>query len=491
MTKLYKQSAINTLILFIGFAIGGINVLFLYTHFLDSEYYGLITFLLSTATIFLPFLIFGMHNTVIKFYSSYKTKEEKDIFLTTSLFLPLLVIVPSAIIGVFVYEQISNWLSKTNNIIKNYSYLIFLIAVFMGYFELFYAWSKVQLQSVFGNFIKEVFARFSTSILLLLAYFKTITNEQFIYAIVIVYGVRLFIMLFYALYLYKPKLIFKKLKNLKEIINYSFYIILAGSAGFILLEIDKFMIPQIQGGISKVAYYSVGIYIASVVGIPARAMQQIATPITAKAINSNDLREVEKLYKNSSINQLLAGGLLFLLINLNVVYLYEIINKPEYSNGVLIVLMISVAKLFELAMGTNIAILSNSKYYKIYFYLSLAMAISVIFMNNWLINIYGNNGAALATLIVVAVFVIVKIIYVKSKLRMQPFTLKTVLVLLLTAIIFGLFYFIELDFNPLLNILLRSVFITITYLFISYKLNISNEFKQLVLSLIKKTITKI
>ena len=486
MTKLYKQSAINTLILFIGFAIGGINVLFLYTHFLDSEYYGLITFLLSTATIFLPFLIFGMHNTVIKFYSSYKTKEEKDIFLTTSLFLPLLVIVPSAIIGVFAYEQISNWLSKTNNIIKNYSYLIFLIAVFMGYFELFYAWSKVQLQSVFGNFIKEVFARFSTSILLLLAYFKTITNEQFIYAIVIVYGVRLFIMLFYALYLYKPKLIFKKLKNLKEIINYSFYIILAGSAGFILLEIDKFMIPQIQEGISKVAYYSVGIYIASVVGIPARAMQQIATPITAKAINSNDLHEVEKLYKNSSINQLLAGGLLFLLINLNVVYLYEIINKPEYSNGVLIVLMISVAKLFELAMGTNIAILSNSKYYKIYFYLSLAMAISVIFMNNWLINIYGNNGAALATLIVVAVFFIVKIIYVKSKLRMQPFTLKTVLVLLLTAIIFGLFYFIELDFNPLLNILLRSVFITITYLFISYKLNISNEFKQLVLSLIKK-----
>jgi len=251
------------------------------------------------------------------------------------------------------------------------------------------------------------------------------------------------------------------------------------------------MIPQIQEGISKVAYYSVGIYIASVVGIPARAMQQIATPITAKAINSNDLHEVEKLYKNSSINQLLAGGLLFLLINLNVVYLYEIINKPEYSNGVLIVLMISVAKLFELAMGTNIAILSNSKYYKIYFYLSLAMAISVIFMNNWLINIYGNNGAALATLIVVAVFFIVKIIYVKSKLRMQPFTLKTVLVLLLTAIIFGLFYFIELDFNPLLNILLRSVFITITYLFISYKLNISNEFKQLVLSLIKKTITKI
>ena len=216
-TTLYKQSAYNTLILFIGFAIGGINVLFLYTHFLADDYYGLITFLLSTATIFLPFLIFGMHNTIVKFYSSYHTKDEKDVFLTTSLFLPLLVIIPTSIIGMIAYEQIASWISKTNSLIKNYTYLIFLIAIFMGYFELFYAWSKVQLESVIGNFIKEVFARFATTILLILVYFGILSNEQFIYAVVIVYGVRMFIMLFYALYLYTPKLIFKQPKNLKEV----------------------------------------------------------------------------------------------------------------------------------------------------------------------------------------------------------------------------------------------------------------------------------
>jgi O-antigen/teichoic acid export membrane protein len=478
-TTLYKQSAINTLILFIGFAIGGLNVLFLYTHFLDSNYYGLITFLLSTATIFLPFLIFGMHNTVVKFYSSYATKEEKDIFLTTSLFLPLLVIVPATIIGAIAYEQIAGWISKTNSLIKNYTYLIFLIAVFMGYFELFYAWSKVQLESVIGNFIKEVFARFTTTILLFLVYFGKLSNEQFIYAVVIVYGVRMFIMLFYALFLYTPKLIFKQPKNIRELINFSFYIILAGSAGFILLEIDKFMIPQIQEGISKVAYYSVGIYIASVVGIPARAMQQIATPITAKAINNDKFNEVERLYKSSSINQLLAGGLLFLLINLNVVDLYVIINKPEFSTGVLIVLMISIAKMFELAMGTNVAILSNSKYYKIYFYLSLAMAVSVIFLNNWLIKLYGNNGAALATLIVVAIFVLIRIFYVQNKLNIQPFSLKTIQVLLLVGVLFGVFKLINFNFNAFVNIAIRSAFVSVIYLFISYKLHLSQELNKM------------
>jgi len=475
----YKQSLINTLILFIGFTIGGINILFLYTYFLDENYFGLITFLLSTATIFLPFLIFGMPNTVIKFYSSYKTKREKDIFLTSTLFIPLLVIIPFTIIGILSYEQLSNWISTKNPLIKNYTYIIFLVAIFMGYFELFYAWSKVQLESVFGNFIKEVFARFSTSILLVLVYFKIISSEQFIYYVVIIYGIRMIIMLIYALYLYKPQLIFSKPKDLKKLINYSFYIILAGSAGFILLEIDKFMIPQIQEGISKVAFYSVGIYIASVVGIPARAMQQIATAVTAKAINNNNLDEVDKLYKSSSINQLLAGGLLFLLINLNVVDLFTIINKPEISKGVLIVLMISVAKLFELAMGTNIAILSNSKYYKVYFYLSLAMAFSVIILNDWLINLLGNNGAALATLIVVVIFFIIRILYVNNKLGLQPFTLKTIWILVLILSLFIVFKYIEFNYNPIANILIKSLIISILYVFISYKLSLSQELNKM------------
>ena len=486
MGIVYKQSATNTIILFIGFFIGGINVLFLYTHFLDDEYYGLITFLLSTATILLPFLIFGMHNAVVKFYSAYKTKEEKDSFLTTSLFLPLLLIIPSVLIGSLAYEHVSNWISKTNPLIKNYTYLIFFVAIFMGYFELFYAWSKVQLQSVFGNFIKEIFARFATSILLLLVYSEKITNSEFIYLVVIVYGIRMLIMLFYALYLYRPKLTFKRPQNIKKVVSYSLFMIVAGSAGFVLLEIDKFMIPQIQEGISKVAYYAVGIYIASVVGIPARAMQQIATPITAKELNDNNLKNVESLYKSSSINQLLAGGLLFLLINLNVQDLYAIINKPEYTNGVLIVLLISIAKIVELAMGTNTAILSNSKYYKAFFYISLAMALSIVLTNNWLINLYGNNGAAIATLLVVTIFIIFKVSYVQFKLKMHPFSLKTALIIAIIIVFFALFYWIDITVNPYLNIILKTLIVSCLYLYTSYKLKISDEFNDFVNGYLKQ-----
>ena len=473
-----KQSFINTLILFLGFTIGGINVLFLYTHFLHEDYFGLITFLLSTATIILPLLVFGMQHTIIKYYTSYKTTVEKDGFLISTLFIPLVVIIPLGFISMYLYESISNWLSVENNLIKDYTYLIFLIAIFMGYFEVFYSWTKVQFNSVFGNFVKEIFARVCTSFLLLAVYLQWITNEEFIYAIVAVYGVRTLMMKLYAFYVYSPKLIFKVPSNIKEILSFSLYIIVAGSAAGILLEIDKFMIPQIEQ-IAEVAYYSVGIYIASVVAIPTRAMQQITTPITAKEMNNNNIDKVGKLYKQTSINLLVVGGLFFLLINLNITDLYALVNKPQFTKGIWIVLIISSAKLMELALGIGNAILVNSKYYKIFFYLSLAMAISVIFLNKWLINLIGINGAAIATLIVVVFYSLFKIAYIQTKLKIQPFGFNTLKILIVVLGLFLVFYFWNFSFHPLVNIILKCLIISAIYIILIKKLKISEDINEL------------
>lgn len=479
-----NQSFKNTLVLFLGFTIGGINTLFLYTNFLQDDYYGLITFLLSTANIILPLLVFGMQHTIIKFFSSYKTKLEQDEFLTSALFLPILIIIPLGLIGVLAYEFIADWLSQENIIIKKYTYLIFLVAIFMGYFEVFYAWSKIRMQSVFGNFIKEIFVRISATFLLLAVYFELLTEVQFIYAIVIAYFIRMVVMMLYAFSIYKPSFVFKLPANFKEILSYSFYIIMAGSAAGILLEIDKFMIPQLKQ-IAQVAYYSVGIYIASVVGIPSRAMQQIINPITAKELNANNLDEVKNLYKKSSINLLVAGGLLFLLINLNVKDLYLLIDKSQYSVGILIVLLISISELYKLALGTNGAILINSKYYKMFFYFSVGMAISVIVLNKWLINLLGIDGAALATLIVVLVFSTIKILYIQQKMEMQPFTKNTLVILVLIAILFFSFYFWNFSFHPLLNIVLKTGIITVIYLFLIFKFKVSEDIMLLLRKYIK------
>ena len=246
------------------------------------------------------------------------------------------------------------------------------------------------------------------------------------------------------------------------------------------------MIPQLTD-IAEVAYYSVGVYIASVIAIPNRAMQQIINPITAKELNANNLPEVENLYRRSSLNLLIVGGLLFLLINSNIREIYQFIDKPEYTAGMSIVFIISLSELIKLSLGTNGAILTNSHLYRILFYLSLGMAASVFILNKVLIESMGIEGAALATFIVVLVFGVIRVYYVYRKLSMQPFDRKSGVVLLLIGLIFAVFFSIQLNVPPLIAILVKSILISLIFFFLVLKLRISEDLNSFFNNLVSRS----
>ena len=478
-----KQSLRNTIIIYVAFAIGGINALFLYTRFLTDEYYGLVTYLLSTANILMPLTAFGVQYSIVKFFSSYTTKIEKDRFLSSVLLLPLFIAIPIAIIGNVFYEQISSYLSIKNPIIKDFTFVIYLVAVATAYFEIFYAWAKVQMQSVFGNIIKELFTRVTVMLLLVLVFLKFINAQQFIYVLTAAYFLRMLIMMLYALKLYKPKFTLQLPSNFAEVLKYSMFIILAGSAGAILLDIDKFMLPQ-KKAIELAAFYGVGVYIASVIEAPGRAMSHILQPLTAKALNEGNNLEIASLYKRSSINLLLICGLIFLLVNTNLHQLYQLL-PVDYSQGAIVVLMISFAKLFTMFLGNNGAIISNSRYYKVLLPYGIAMALSVYFLNDWLIDAYGMNGAALSTLIVVFIFNLIKLWYVKRKFGMLPATNKTLSIIVIIGSLFAVFYFWNFSFHPIINIILKSALLTLVYLFLAVKMKISREINNLIYKFVK------
>jgi O-antigen/teichoic acid export membrane protein len=479
-----KQSIKNTLTIYGAFAIGGVNALFLYTSFLEDTYYGLVTFLLSTANLLMPLVAFGVQYTILKFYSAYTSKEEKDKFLSIALILPLLVALPIGFLGVLFYDGISSYLSIKNPVVKEYVSVIYLVAIATAYFEVFYAWSKVQMQSVYGNLLKELFSRIAAMVLLFSVYFKWISIESFIWYLTGAYFIRMFLMASYALKLYRPTFSVQLPENIGEIIKYSLYIILAGAAGTILIDIDKFMIPQ-KEAIALTAYYSVGVYIGSVVETPGRAMSQILHPLIAKALNRNELDEVASLYKKSSINLLAISGLVFLLINLNSTEMYELLPE-KFRGGVFIVLYISLAKLYHMFLGGNGAIISNSKYYKVLLPYGVSMAISVIVLNYYLIDWMSIEGAALSTLLVVLVFNTIKLLYVKIKFDLYPFTSKTGVLLLLLIVFYGLFFFWNFSFHPFLNIVFKGILITVLYLFMIYKLSISKDINMVLNKLIKR-----
>lgn len=479
-----NQSIKNVVITYIGFGIGAANALFMYPHFLGEEYYGLTGYILSTANVIFPLLAFGVHNTLIKFFTHYKTDDEKSSFLTFVLILPLLLIIPFLLIGFFGYDWIATFLSKKNPIVYDYVWQIPIIGLCMGYFEIFYAWVKVHLQSVIGGFIKEVLLRIFISIFLFAVYFKWITPLEFINSLMGIYLITTLVMFFYAMKVRSITYSFKIPHNSKEVFIYSLFIILSGSIANMLLDIDKTMINQYIK-IENIAYYTVAIFIATVIAVPSRAMHQITYPITAKLMAENKHEELNELYKKTSITLQIIGGLVLVGILVNINQMYLLLPK-NYNTGIFVVFTIGISKYFDLILGNNNAIIFNSKYYKAVLFLGLLLAFLAISLNMIFIPIYGINGAAIATLISITLYSIAKLLFVVLKMKLYPFSNQTLYCLGVLIATFFLFYFWDFSINPIVNIVLKSILVSVFYIFMNYKLKLSSDFNNVMNSILKK-----
>ena len=467
-----SQSFKNLVTTYIGFGIGALNTLVLYVQFFDAEYYGLVGFLLSASTLAMPFVALGVQNTLIKFYSSYSGRKQDD-FLSFMLMLPLLIILPASILVYCFYGELVDFLASKNDIVRPYAYLIAIIAFSMAYFEISYAWAKTQLQSVFGNVMNEVFHRFCIMLLLVGFALKWFSTEGFLYGVAVIYALRMLVMMLYAFRLRAPRFRIAIPAEWLSILKYSILIIIAGSVAVMILEIDMFMLGKLIP-IQNVAYYSVGIYIAAVIAVPARAMHQIMYPLTATYINAQRYLELRDLYKKSSITLYAVSGLIFLLIVCNINTLYLMLD-PAYSKGLYVVLLIALAKLIDNVMGNNNAILYNSDYYRLVLVLGIVLVVIAVVLNLIFIPILGISGAAIATFVASVVYALSKIYVVQKKFKMHPFTTES-LYLTIVLILLGVgFYFWDFKWNPVLAIGGKSVILGLIYLTLIYRLKISTE----------------
>ena len=468
-----NQSFKNTVFTYLGFGVGALNTLFLYSYFISDVYYGLVAFLMSTANIVMPLMAFGAHNTIIKYYSAFKTKNSLNSFLTLMLLLPLVLIIPIGFVGSFTYEAIGELLSQKNAIVKDYVWYIYVTAIAMAYFEVFFAWSKTQLQTVFGNFMKEVFHRVGVMLLLFAVYFKWIDVEQFVLGVVVLHVIRTVIMKLYAFSVKLPKFKFYRIEGLPSILKYSTLIIIAGSIATIILDIDSFMLGMYIP-IQEVAYYGVAIYIATVIVVPSRSMQQILQPLTSQYLNDKNTVALKDLYVRSSQTLFIIGGFIFLIILININALYMLIPK-EFSGGLLVVFLVGIAKLYDCLMGCNNVVLFNSDYYRMVLFFGVILTVLTVILNIVFIPKFGINGSALATFLAISIYNTIKIYFVKAKFNMMPFDRNTAKVLVLIISCTSLFYFWEFPFHPILNIAFKSLLASFIYVWVILKLNVSDD----------------
>lgn len=483
MGIIINQSFKNMVTTYIGFGVGAVNTLFLFTYFLEKEYYGLVSFLLSASNLIWPFLVFGVHSTLIKFFTSYKTRGEQDRLLNLVLYAPAIAAIILGVIGVIGYDYLLDYFEGENNLVRPYIWLIFLIALATAYFEVFFSWSKIYYKSVFGNLMKEVFHRICISLLLFAVFFKLINVDVFIYGMAGVYVFRTLVMAAYAFSLHPPKFKLQFPENLSPVLKYSALILLAASVATVLLDLDKVMIEHYLP-IENVAIYGIAVYIATVISVPQKAMHQITNPMTAEMLNKKDKAGLKDLYVKSSLNLLIVSGLIFVWIITNVNELYELI-PDEYSISLFVVLLISLVKLYDNLLGNNNSILFNSDYYRIVLAVGVILVIVAFVLNLLLIPQFGIEGAAAASFIAFFLYNTSKVYIVLKKFKIQPFTTGTGIVMLLTILFSVGFYFWDFPFHPILNIAIKAIITGLLYIFIIYRLHISEDVNSILKNALK------
>lgn len=489
MGVVINQSIKGTIFNYIGVGIGAINLIFLFPKFLQPDEIGLTRVLIDVALVFASLAQLGSTNIADRFFPHFKNEQLKhNGFLLFLLLYPLMGFIIICSLFLLIKDFWLGFYQNKSPLLNNYFFHVIPLAFFIMYQSIFEAYSKVHYKIVVPIFVKEIFLRVFLAIGVMVYFFDLITLNQLVLVLIVSYASAVVLLIFYIgvlKKLYFNFISFKKHKNtLKEIFSFGLFIFLSSALGLVASKIDVVMLSG-YAGLKTAGIYSIAFFIGTIIEIPRRAISQITVPFISQAWRNKDLSTINDIYKKTSLNQLIVGALLFLLIWFNVDSIISLMpNSDIYKTGKYVIFVIGLCKLVDMATGVNTEIILNSPYYKFNFLLTIFSGLLVIGSNYLLIPKYGMMGAAISTLISFVLFNFIKFVFLKLKVKIQPFSKSTALVLIL-GIITGLIahflpenntYFIY----SLLSISYKSLLIIGVFVGTIVKLGISEEFNKIV-----------
>ena len=483
MGIILRQSLKSSVVSYIGMAIGALNMLWLFPKFLAAEEIGLLRVIQDIAVVFVGLTHLGTLSVTDKLFSRFNDHGQKHFGLLPFSMLTYFAFFILYCVFLFFFKDsiLGFYRENSPQIVEYFSYTIPL-TFFMLYQLAFDAYTRVHFRIVVSGFLREVFLRVALSVLVTAYFLRFIDFNQLMAGMVGTYGLVVCVLMYY---IYRQNIFYMKLnfqlitgKLIRELIYFYSYVIVVGFHRILISRIDILMIPALLD-MKAVGIYSIALFIGAIIDMPSRAVNQISTPLIAQAWATQDRGKIQEIYRKSSINQLVLGGLLFLGIWGNIESLFEIMPRGNtYESGKHVVLFIGLTRLIEMAAGVSDVIVLHSKYYAFNTALVITLAILLFVTNLIFIPLYNITGAALATALSILIYSIVKFCFLWLKFRLQPFNTKSLWTV--AAIMAGsvAVHYVP-KVKPLIfDIILRSLLILIVFVPMIMWLGVSQEMNQ-------------
>lgn len=465
---------------YLGVLIGAFNVLWLYPRFLQPQEIGLLRALTDTAAILVPFLVMGMPPVCIRYFPMFQHNEQKHYGLLTFMHLV-------ALLGFLVFALLFGlslpWLkvfvTDSSGLLAKYLPLLLPLCLFMMFYSVQESYSRSLHKTVMPAFINEGFLRLGAGLAVVLYAAGWLGQSGWITMYVGMYGSALLLMVAYLkklgqwhLPLYIDRRVWQKAP---EMGGYAFFVLLGSLGAMLVGKIDSLMVIKLSG-LADGGIYSIALFIGTVIEIPRRALSQISAPVVAKQIAQNEWDKVAMLYRRISINQTIVGLLLLLGIWVNINNLFALMpNGSVFLAGKYVVLYIGLAKLIDMCTSINNEIITLSRYYRYYLPMMFVLVSLTIVTNLLLIPPLGITGAAIATLIALLVFNLLKYVFIWWVIGIQPFTIHTLGAFGAAAVTYGVQYFMPNMQHIGLDLMLRSVLVGGVFVALTLLLQLSPD----------------
>ena len=437
MGILIRQGSKNTIYLFIGVGLGFVSSALLQPRFLSPEENGVVKLLVAYSAILAQLFTLGFPSALIKFKSDFHERNINDIKTTlfytglgTALFLLLFFLV-----GKLVFSYLLN----AQSVFWNYLHLLPLATVATLLFFNLDAFTRTELYSTPGTLSKEVGQRIFIllSLLALAGFGLPFSNFLNLYTLALAFPALALMVFLHQ----KQKWNWGGSGSLRthpdfrrKIHSVSAYAIVSGLSVSFIISLDAIFIERFLGTASTGIYAVFG-YFATLVLIPYRGIERIASPLISKALAENQMQKIKAVYLSSSKYLLYGAGVLLAILLSNRSNILAFLPS-EYRIGLPILIWLGLSNLLDAATGINTAIIANSKYYRFNMVLLLGLIGMASALNIWLIPMWGLQGAAIATFCSVAAYNLSKLVFIGLRFHMWPWNFKTLAVVGIPALLF-------------------------------------------------------
>ena len=485
-----RDSLRITVVSYAGAALGYLNKVFLFTNFLQTEQVGLANLLVTISVVYAQFAALGTRNIITRFFPFFNDpKKHHHGFLFGMMALALAGFVLTSLAFVIFRQPFVLLYRDSSPLLVDYAIYLLPLGLAGVYYSLFEAYLRSLFNNVVPSLAHEIILRLMVTLSVSLYALGVISFPAFVALYVAANCLPAVVVIIYTAsrkWLLARPAYTPLLKRLAKImLVYGLYSLLNNLGGFLLISIDALMVAALID-LSATGIYTTMIYLTSVVLIPYRAMVKVSGPLVANFWKNRDMKSMQEIYQKATAGNMVVGATLFLLIWVNLDTIFHFMPQ-QYAAGRTVFLLIGIGKLFEMSSGLTSIIMLTSKKYRYDMVFMIGMLVFAVLGNIIFIPRWGIEGAAFASLLTLVCFNVIRIIFLKSHFKIQPFKAKQLWVPLILAGIMLMAGVVPMLQNVFIDLIVRSSVALTLFLIPMKMIGISPEMNAWAFKLLKNS----